>query len=375
MSSPGRALTVRIAAALALAAVLPAAAVGALAIYRARDQVDPSRLDAPAAQLAADLSHAATRDTLLAVLVGGAVALALGVALAARLTRPLRALAARADAIAADVELAPRDRQPVGGPGEIGELAVRLERMARHLAARMRHKNALARGDRAATAAALSARLARELGGPLAEVVGHAELLLAAKPEGGPESAGLRSIVGAARHAQRVVAELIDDARARATPIDDAPAEPADVNDLARRTEVLIAPTAHHKRITVALELAEPLPRAGIDARDLAQACLDVALRAVQAMSNGGTLTIATELGPGASALRVRFAATECRMAPADAERVFEPPDAPRGAAPGARRGLAVARHLICRAGGSLTYEPGDDRLGAAFQLVVPISG
>ena len=94
------------------------------------------------------LARRTTRDTLI---IGGAalaLALALGVWFATRLTRPLAALAKRADAIATGhAEAGP----PIEGPGEIGVLGQRIDEMARRIAERSELQTALARGDRLAS--------------------------------------------------------------------------------------------------------------------------------------------------------------------------------------------------------------------------------
>jgi signal transduction histidine kinase len=131
------------------------------------------------------LARRTTRDTLF---IGGtalALALALGVFFATRLTRPLAALAHRADAIAAGTIYTDGDAgPPIQGPGEIGVLGQRIDEMARRIAERSELQTALARGDRLASVGVMSAQVAHEINNPLTTVLGYAKLLQEDKPEG-----------------------------------------------------------------------------------------------------------------------------------------------------------------------------------------------
>ncbi len=104
------------------------------------------------------LARRTTRDTLIVGGVALAIALVLGLFFATRLTRPLAALAHRADAIAAGTIT---DAPPVTGPGEIGVLGQRIDEMAKRINERTELQQALARGDRLASVGVMSAQVAR----------------------------------------------------------------------------------------------------------------------------------------------------------------------------------------------------------------------
>jgi signal transduction histidine kinase len=321
------------------------------------------------------LAHATTANTIAGAAIALAVALVVGAALAARLTSPLAALAARADVIARDggpgeLAAAPGGpaRSPLGGPGEIGLLAERLELMARRLAERDKLKDALARGDRLAAVGTMSASIAHEINNPLTTVLGYAKLLLEDKLEDHPDRPGLELIAEEAARMQRIVRGLLDYARADTG--DDS--EATDINELAEKTEALLGPDLRRRQIDVELSLTLPLPRAAIDEHSLQQVFVNLANNAAQAMDHGGRLTIASGLGPGGATVHVQFIDTGPGVPTADRERIFDPFFTTKEVGAGTGLGLAVARHLVTRRGGSLRVEEGSDHRGACFRVVLP---
>src|SRR6185503_6881913 len=157
------------------------------------------------------LARTTTRDTLVIGAVALALALALGAFFATRLTRPLAALARRADAIAAGQIV---DAPPVRGPGEIGVLAQSVDEMAKRIAERAELSAALARGDRLASVGVMSAQVAHEINNPLTTVLGYAKLLLEDKPEGHPDRTALELIADEAERMKKIIGGLLEYARA-----------------------------------------------------------------------------------------------------------------------------------------------------------------
>ena len=215
------------------------------------------------------------------------LALALGIFLAARLTRPLGRLAERADAIAGgDEPPAP----PVRGPGEIGELGERIEDMARRLAERAELQAALARGDRLATVGTLSACVAHEVNNPLTTVLGYAQLMLEDKPEDHPDRPGLELIAGEAARMKTIVAGLLDYARVE-HPEDDAGRGPADVAAVMGRVATLMGPQLKRSRVRLAVDVPADLAEAACGPHALQQVLVNLIQNARQAMDDGGTIT------------------------------------------------------------------------------------
>jgi len=349
---------------------------GLVAVYRNLSSYQSRRgvrwaiiLDQPT-EYAYALAHKTTRDTLVAGFIALAGALFLGLLLATRMTRPLRALAARADAIAGAGGI-PEDAPPapVSAPGEIGALAQRIDEMARRIGEREQLHGALARGDRLATVGTMSASVAHEINNPLTTVLGYAKLLLEDKEEDHPDRAGLELIADEAERMKKIVGALLDYSRSERSP----EPEPGDVNKLLTRTAKLLRPALRRARVRVALDLSEPLPRTRADAHALQQVFVNLAQNAAQAMPEGGALTIESKLDPHDLVVEVRFTDDGPGVPEADRERIFDPFYTTKEAGSGTGLGLAVCKHLVERFDGRIGVVDAPDGRGACFRVVIPI--
>ena len=321
------------------------------------------------------LARRTTRDTLIIGGVALALALALGVWFATRLTRPLAALAARADAIATGHV----DGPPIEGPGEIGVLGQRIDEMARRIAERHELQTALARGDRLASVGVMSAQVAHEINNPLTTVLGYAKLLQEDKPEGHPDRAALELIASEAERMKGIIGTLLEYAR---TPRQsdaslDAPpgkleappiTEPAQI---VRHVGALLEPQLKKTRARLATDVRSEKPLA-IDAHALQQVLVNLVQNSAQAMPNGGTITISVMPAPGGIATQITVADDGPGVPAKDRARIFDPFFTTKAAGVGTGLGLAVCKHLIATAGGSIEVGDGPNGKGAEFRLVIP---
>ncbi|HEU0034442.1 MAG TPA: ATP-binding protein [Kofleriaceae bacterium] len=327
------------------------------------------------------LARRTTRDTLI---IGGAalaIALALGVFFATRLTRPLAALAHRADAIAAGN---PDAGPPVQGPGEIGVLGQRIDEMARRIAERAELQSALARGDRLASVGVMSAQVAHEINNPLTTVLGYAKLLLEDKPEGHPDRSALEMIASEAERMKTIVGSLLEYARTPRqserrvpTPIAGVAAHEFSCQPAAvvRHVGALLGPQLKKARAQLATDIQSTQP-VQIEAHALQQVLVNLVQNASQAMTEakieGGTITIAARPAPGGVATLITVTDEGPGVPAKDRGRVFDPFFTTKAAGVGTGLGLAVCKHLIATAGGSIEVAEGPNGRGAEFRVVIP---
>ncbi|HEY0190080.1 MAG TPA: sensor histidine kinase [Kofleriaceae bacterium] len=321
------------------------------------------------------LAYETERDTLV---IGGitlALALGLGAVMATRLTRPLTQLARHADAIASGSTDEP---QLVRGPGEIGLLGERLDEMARRIAERAALQVALARGDRLASVGVMSAQLAHEINNPLTTVLGYAKLLQEGKPDGHPDLSALALIESEAERMKVIVGSLLEYARA---PRETAPAA-ASANQLAmcnpaavlRHVAALLEPQLRRTRTRLALDVSANEPLA-IEAHALQQVLVNLAQNAAQAMAAAqieGVLAITARPAPGGVATLITVTDEGPGVPAKDRARVFDPFFTTKTADTGTGLGLAVCKHLVATAGGSIEVGDGPDGRGAEFRVVIP---
>lgn len=316
------------------------------------------------------LARKTTRDTILAGFVVLLLAMLVGFGLATRLTRPLHALAERADAIAGEGGL-PDDAPPapLTAPGEIGLLAHRFEDMARRIGEREQLQQALARGDRLSTVGTMAASVAHEINNPLTTVLGYAKLLSEDKDEDHPDRAGLELIADEAARMKTIVGSLLDYSRSgKGAPRAGA----ADVNGLLEKTAALLVPAMRRARVRVELDLGQNLAPAVADDYSLQQIFVNLAQNAAQAMKDGGRLTIASRPSADEQGIEITFTDEGPGVPAEDRERIFDPFYTTKEASKGTGLGLAVCKHLASALGGSIELRSDDAGVGACFRVVLP---
>jgi signal transduction histidine kinase len=329
------------------------------------------------------LARRTTRDTLI---IGGAalaLALALGVFFATRLTRPLAALAHRADAIAAGHTDADK---PIEGPGEIGVLGQRIDEMARRIAERSELQTALARGDRLASVGVMSAQVAHEINNPLTTVLGYAKLLQEDKPDDHPDRAALEMIADEAERMKGIIGGLLEYARAPRQSASETPTTIAAHTDscepaaVVRHVGALLAPQLKKGKLRLVTEVRSS-KSVTIEAHSLQQVLVNLVQNAAQAMTevktehgvlSGGTIKITIKDAPGGIATAITVADEGPGVPEKHRGRVFDPFFTTKAAGVGTGLGLAVCKHLIATAGGSIEVGDAPGERGAEFRVVIP---
>jgi signal transduction histidine kinase len=324
------------------------------------------------------LAYDTTRDTLI---IGGlalALALALGGFFATRLTRPLATLARHADAIATG---SIDDPPPVRGPGEIGVLGQRIDEMARRIAERAALQAALARGDRLASVGVMAAQVAHEINNPLTTVLGYAKLLQEGKAGDHADRAALELITSEAERMKTIVGGLLEYARAPRQTQQAAQAAPGvaapscDPAAVLRHVAALLEPQLRRTRANLAIDVTAAAPLA-IEANALQQVLVNLAQNAAQAMAaaniEGGALAISARPAPGGVATLITVTDEGPGVPASDRARVFDPFFTTKAADTGTGLGLAVCKHLVATAGGTIEVGDGPGGRGAEFRVVIP---
>lgn len=213
--------------------------------------------------------------------------------------------------------------------------------------------------------------VAHEVGNPLNFARGGAEELVAQL------DAVERRLPGGSTSARRAH-KLVASGLARITLILDNLRQYLSVGD----AEAVPTDLAHE--ITQALELTgeqlsgagvhvehqiEPLPPLLARPGELHQVMLNLIANAIEAMPGGGTLRVAARAGD--REVEVSMTDTGRGVDVADRERIFEPFFTTRAGAGGTGLGLAVAREIVMKIGGTIRAEDGDGG-GARFVVALP---
>jgi signal transduction histidine kinase len=229
----------------------------------------------------------------------------------------------------------------------------------------MNLRNQLIHADRLATIGQLAAVVAHELNEALGGILGFAQL--AQKRPDIPEHVGhdVDKIVRASLHAREVVRRLLSFAR-QAPPR----MEPVNLNDLVTNGLYFLESRCAQAGIEVVRQLSSKLPNLTGDSSQLHQVLVNLVVNAVQAMPEGGTLTIRTEIRYGA--LRLQVEDTGIGMDEDIIKKIFEPFFTTKGAHEGTGLGLAVAHGIVTAHGGTIDLESERGK-GTRFDVCFPV--
>ncbi len=219
----------------------------------------------------------------------------------------------------------------------------------------------LRHADRLATIGQLAAGVAHELNEPLANILGFAQLM--AREPGLPERAGrdVQKIVRTSLHARDIIQKLLIFARQQ-PPLK---AE-VDLNEVVQEGLHFSEAGCAQAGIEVRRKLAPDLPRIKADASQLRQILTNLVVNAVQAMPQGGRLSIETRASEGLVSLIVSDTGTG--MTEEVRKKIFIPFFTTKDVNQGTGLGLAVVHGIITAHGGTIEVE---SEVGKGTRFVV----
>ncbi|MHB1132962.1 MAG: ATP-binding protein [Chloroflexota bacterium] len=254
-----------------------------------------------------------------------------------------------------------------GGEGPDAVLAV-----ARDLTQKRQIQEQLCQTEKLAALGILAAGVAHEINNPLTSILGYTDLLLEKQPPDSQEYQDLKTIERCGQHCRLVVENLLDYAR-----IGTNLGETTSLNDEVETVLRLAGSLLLANKIRVERHLAAGLPTLAANAQELQQVLLNLVTNAIQAMSQGGTLTVATALR--GNRLMVSVADTGCGIPPEAREHVFAPFFSTRKPGEATGLGLSVSLGLVRKLGGTITFtsSTGDRQIGepsgSVFTVVLPL--
>ncbi len=223
----------------------------------------------------------------------------------------------------------------------------------------------LRHADRLATLGQLAAGVAHELNEPLGNILGFAQL--AQKVEGVPQSVlkDLQKIVNACLHSREIIHKLKLTAR-QAPPH----REQVDLNEIIRERLFFIESRCIKHGIRIVRKLDARLPTLVADASQLHQVLINLMVNAVQAMPEGGTLTITTR----GDVEKVFFTIEDTGIGISEEalNKIFLPFFTTKDADQGTGLGLSVVDDIVKGHGGEIFAESVLGK-GTAFHVSIPI--
>jgi two-component system nitrogen regulation sensor histidine kinase NtrY len=335
---------------------------------------DTPNLSAPTQQLLGVLLVGSARRPLIelqrqiistALLVGGVgilIAIVASLWFAARVTRPVVSLAEAARRVAAGDLGAKVD---VESNDELGELATAFNRMTEDL---VQQKDRAVQAERVAAWRELARRLAHELKNPLFPLQVTVENLMRAKQKS-PEifeevfHEGTATLLAEINNLKTIIGRFSEFSR-----MPQPQRRPTQINDVVRSVlRVFHAQLQEKNQIAVHIELAGTLPEISADPDLLHRALQNLVLNAIDAMPEGGKLTIRTFTLGDSVALSVSD--TGSGLTPEECERLFTPYYTTKQHGTGL--GLAIVQSVVSDHGGKISVESTKET-GTTFRVELP---
>jgi two-component system nitrogen regulation sensor histidine kinase NtrY len=291
-----------------------------------------------------------------------AAGILLGVALSwwatARITRPVRRLAESAGKVAAGnwgvtVESTSQD--------EIGLLAQAFNRMTGEL---VQQRERLVQAERVAAWRELARRLAHELKNPLFPLQITVENMQRAR-ERYPDQfdevfrEGTATLLAELSQLKQIIGRFSDFAKMPAPEM-----QPVNVNELVRETVKLFQPQLEKARVEVKTALDPDLGPVSADSEQMKRVLRNLILNAIDAMPEGGTLTLHT--AAAGNGLRLEVSDTGQGLTPEECERLFTPYYTTK--THGTGLGLAIVQSVISDHKGRISVDS-RPRQGTTFRI------
>jgi len=219
----------------------------------------------------------------------------------------------------------------------------------RDLRERKRMEAELLRSERLAALGNMAAHISHEIKNPLMLIGGFARQVLkdvAQDPQKNQEK--LQIIVDEVKRLEDFLVEVGSYAK-----LSEPHLEPGDVNTLIGELCQRLEPNLREHGIQLVLDLDSNLPPIDFDPLHMRQALLNLAKNGIEAMAEGGTLTISTEARP--DGILVEFADTGVGIPPENLDKIFQPFYSTK--AKGSGLGLAISQKIIEAHHGKINIE------------------
>jgi signal transduction histidine kinase len=227
------------------------------------------------------------------------------------------------------------------------------------------HYQQMERVDRLASVGEMSAGIAHEIKNPLAAISGAVTVLADDFTEDDPRREVINKVLEQIARLDKAATDLLFFGR---------PGKPSfdyvDTNELLKKTMFFISQHPEARNIHQSKEFTRNLPPVWVDGKQLQQVFFNIIINAIQAMTDGGTLLLQTDLveEQGRDVVRVLIGDSGAGIKPEDMEMIFTPFFTTK--TQGTGLGLAICRQLMEQQGGALTIS---SRFGEGTRVVISL--
>lgn len=252
--------------------------------------------------------------------------------------------------------------EPMLFGGEVGMLATEFNKMLSRL---QTTQDRLLQSEKLASLGQLGAGVAHELNNPLGTITLYSETMLNECAEDDPRRADLNIIISEIKRCKHIVADLLNFSRQH-----QVVAQPTDINAMFREL-IELAPQSIKTDIPIVGELDPQLPVIEADPHQLRQVFLNLMANAIEAMPQGGTLTIRTRNGP-TGMVTIEVQDIGHGISHEDQSKLFTPFFTTKPFGKGTGLGLAIAYGIIKMHRGQINIQSQVGK-GTTFIVNLPI--
>lgn len=227
------------------------------------------------------------------------------------------------------------------------------------------HYQQMERADRLASVGEMSAGIAHEIKNPLAGIKGAITVLADDFPAEDPRREVVDKVIEQITRLDKAATDLLFFGRPGKPTLDYV-----DTNDLLKKTMFFVSQHPEAKNVHQTKEFTRNLPPVWVDGKQLQQVFFNIIINAIQAMKEGGTLVLQTDLVGEQSkpSVRVLIGDSGPGIKPEDLERIFTPFFTTK--TQGTGLGLAICRQLVEQQGGTIEIS---SRLNEGTRVVIDL--
>ena len=228
-------------------------------------------------------------------------------------------------------------------------------------------QESLIQSEKMATLGEIAASVAHEINNPLAGVLVYAKLMQKNirenKVSGEEFEARLKSIEKETERCSKIIKNLLDFSRQSVPAI-----RPVDMNKKLENTVTLLEHQAELSNVKIVIHMNPDIPHVNADPDQYQQVFMNIILNAIQAMPDGGTLTITSDFSPRTDEVLIAFRDTGAGISKENMKKLFIPFFTTKDKGKGVGLGLSVCYGIVQRHGGKIEV---DSREGAGTTFAI----
>jgi PAS domain S-box-containing protein len=217
----------------------------------------------------------------------------------------------------------------------------------------------------------ITASMAHEFNNPLGIVMGFTQDLLSETDPSDPHHRSLKIIDEETKRCEKIIQDLLQFARPKSTDLC-----PTDTKQVLEKTLGLVTNHLYKQKIEAIIHVEDNLPKIYADSQELEQVLVNLYFNAIDAMPEGGALTVGAKLSPdapqGPPEVTITVSDTGFGISPEDLPKIFLPFFTAKKKH-GLGLGLPICDRIIKNHGGRIKVEsqPGQ---GTTFEIYLPLA-